>query len=69
MDQRPPSICSEAEICEAVQECAKKCLEDSEPLSCAKAFIIALIADGWTVEDAKAVERESLRVMATIKDD
>jgi hypothetical protein len=60
---------SEVEISEAIQDCVKKCLEHDEPLVCVAACISALIENGWTEEDAKAVEKGSLRVLSTIKSD
>jgi hypothetical protein len=60
---------SEVEISEAIQDCAKKCMDHIDPLGCAEAYIVGLIADGWSAGDAKAVEKGALRVLATVKGD
>jgi hypothetical protein len=60
---------SEVEISEAIQGCARKCMENADPRNCAEAFTIALIADGWTAADAHEVRIGALRVLSTVTGD
>jgi hypothetical protein len=46
---------SEREISEAVQECAKLCLEHKSPQQCAREYIAKLMATGWSGDDAREV--------------
>jgi hypothetical protein len=60
---------SEAELGAAIQACAAACLENPDPMRCIEAYVIGLIASGWTAQDAKKVQRGTMRVRATIKHD
>jgi hypothetical protein len=68
-DQKPDATRSEAELSEAIQDCGARCMDSADPKGCVEAYVIGLIASGWSVQDAKAVQRGTLRVLATIKQD
>ena len=57
---------SELEMSEAIKVCAKKCLRHSDPFTCAEAHAIALIADGWTAEDARQTQIAALKVVSLL---
>ena len=46
---------SELEISQAVQECARLCLEHPEPQRCIREFVAKLLGDGWSDDDAREV--------------
>ena len=60
---------SEIEISTAIQDCAKKCMEHGDPFSCAEAYAISLIGDGWTAADAREVQIGALQVLAKVSGD
>jgi hypothetical protein len=57
---------SETEICEAIQECAKRSLEQSDPQGYARACVAKLIQRGWSDADAGEVLSGVLGVIARL---
>ena len=59
----------ELEISQAIQACGAKCMDSDAPIRCIEIYVIALVANGWSPADATAVQRGTMRVLATIKHD
>lgn len=60
---------NESEISESIRYCATKCMGHADPRACAEAYAIALIADGWTADDAREVQDGALGVLAKLTGD
>ena len=58
---------SEIEISEAVQECAKLCLESDDARECARQYVAKLIEQGWSDDDAREVLIGALGVFARLR--
>jgi hypothetical protein len=58
---------SEIEMSEAVQECAKLCLESDDPQECARQYVAKLIEQGWSEDDAREVLIGALGVFARLR--
>ncbi len=59
----------EVELSAGNSNLAAACLDNPDPMRCIEAYVIGLIASGWTAQDAKRVQRGTMRVLATIKHD
>lgn len=57
---------SQAEIVEAVRGCCVLCLHTPDPVRCIEAYSEALIANGWSLDDARQVRHGAVGVLATI---
>jgi hypothetical protein len=57
---------SEAEISEAVRECAQQCAQAADIEQCLSDFAAQLLALGWSEGDVEAVMRSARRVLDSI---
>jgi hypothetical protein len=60
---------SEVEISGAIKNCCALCAQTSDPVRCIEAYSEALIANGWSLGDAREVRHGAIGVLATIKHD
>ncbi len=57
----------ERELDETIQQCASRCVESGDPLSCVDHFVRHLVTvPGWAQPDAEVVAHEALKVIARI---